>query len=154
MKDNAKLSSHTSPDNIRLSLVLGGTGLGELEVDVSARQAAVDLGVGVESVVDTTTLLLVKDDLEELAAVYLGAQTLADNLDGVDEVSKDGIVDSSQSSRTGSPLLEGVARAGRALGSGKDAARGDDQDMAVGELLLELTSQAITITQTLATVFR
>jgi hypothetical protein len=51
-------------------------------------------------------------------------------------------VDSSESSRTGSLLLLGVAGAGRSLGAGEDAARGEDQDMAVGELLLELTGQA------------
>lgn len=51
-------------------------------------------------------------------------------------------MDSSQGARTGSLLLLGVARAGRALGAGKDAARGEDQDMAVRELLLELTGEA------------
>jgi hypothetical protein len=52
-------------------------------------------------------------------------------------------VDSSQSARTGALLLLGVARAGAALGAGQDAARGEDQDMAVGELLLELTGEAL-----------
>jgi hypothetical protein len=51
-------------------------------------------------------------------------------------------VNSSQCSRTRALLLEGVARAGRSLGAGQDAARGEDQNMAVGELLLELTGQA------------
>ncbi len=52
-------------------------------------------------------------------------------------------MDSSQSSRARSLLLEGVARAGRSLGSGKDAARGEDQNVAVRELLLELTSETV-----------
>jgi len=39
-------------------LVLSG-GLGELEDDITAGEAAVDLGVGVEAVVNTATLLLV-----------------------------------------------------------------------------------------------
>lgn len=137
-KPNPRSSSY-----LRLTLVLGGTRLGELEGDGAAGQAAVDLGVGVESVVDTTTLLLVEDDLEELAAILLGADALADNLDGVDEVGEDGIVDGGQGSRTRALLLEGVARAGGSLGAGQNAARGEDQDMAVGELLLELTSQAL-----------
>ena len=133
----------TKPENTlhEHSLVLGG-GLGELEVDVAAGEAAVDLGVGVEAVVDATALLLVEDDLEELAAVLLGADALADNLNGVGEVSEDGVVDGSESARTGALLLLGVAGAGRALGAGQDAARGEDQDVAVGELLLELTGQA------------
>lgn len=124
-------------------LSLSGGGLGELEVDVAARQSSVNLRVGIESVVDTTTLLLVKDDLEGLAAVLLGAETLANNLNGEGEIGEDGVVDSSQSTRARALLGLGVARAGGALGAGQDAARGEDQDMAVGELLLELTGQAV-----------
>lgn len=122
-------------------LVVGGTALRELEVDVAACQTAVDLRVGVEAVVNTTTLLLVKDDLEGLGAVLLGADALADDLDGVGEILEDGVVDSSESSRTGALLLLGVARAGGSLGAGQDAARSEDQDMAVRELLLELTGE-------------
>lgn len=124
-------------------LVVGGTSLGELEDDATASEAAVDLGVGVEAVVNTTTLLLVEDDLEGLGVVLLGAEALADNLDGVDEVGKDGVVDGSQSARTGALLLLGVARAVGALGAGENAARGQDEDVAVGELLLELTGEAL-----------
>lgn len=125
-----------------LTLVLGRARLGELEGDTTAGEAAVDLGVGVEAVVNTTTLLLVEDDLEELGTVLLGAETLADDLDGVDEVGQDGVVDGGQSARTGALLGLGVAGAGRALGAGQDAARGQDQDVAVRELLLELAGQA------------
>lgn len=125
------------------SLELGATGLGELEVDVAASQSSVDLRVGVESVVNATALLLVEDDLEELAAVLLGADALADDLDGVGEIGQDGVVDGGQGAGTGALLLLGVAGAGRALGAGEDAARGQDQDVAVGELLLQLTGQAV-----------
>ena len=117
------------------------SGLGELEDDTTAGEAAVDLGVGVEAVVDGTALLLVKDDLEGLGAVLLGAETLANDLDGEDEVGEDGVVDGSEGARTGTLLLEGVAGAGGALGAGKDAARSEDQDVAVRELLLELTGE-------------
>jgi len=51
-------------------------------------------------------------------------------------------VNGSESARTGALLLLGVARAGGALGAGENAARGEDQDMAVGELLLELAGEA------------
>ena len=50
-------------------------------------------------------------------------------------------MDSSESSRTGALLLLGVARASGTLGAGQDAARSEDQDMAVRELLLELTGE-------------
>ncbi len=40
-------------------------------------------------------------------------------------------------------LSLGSAAAVAALGAGKDAARGEDQDMAVGELLLEFTGETV-----------
>jgi hypothetical protein len=123
------------------NLVLS-SGSGELEADTAAGEAAVDLRVGVDSVVDGVLLLLVEDDLEDLAAVLLGAQALADDLDGVDEVGQDGVVHGGQGSRARTLLGLRRARPVRALGAGKDAARGQDQDVAVRELLLELTGQA------------
>lgn len=125
------------------NLELSDAGLGELEDDATASKAAVDIGVGVESVVNTTTLLLVKDDLEGLGAVLLVADALADNLDGVDEVGQDSIVHSGESARAGALLLLEIAGAGRALGLGEDAASSKDQDVAVRELLLELTGEAV-----------
>lgn len=124
-----------------LKLSSGNT-LGELEVDTTASQTTVDLGVGIESVVNTTTLLLIEDDLEDLGSVLLGAQALADNLDWEDEVAKDSVVHSGECARTWALLGLRGARAVGALGAGKDAARGEDQDVAVGELLLELTGEA------------
>jgi hypothetical protein len=53
-------------------------------------------------------------------------------------------VDSSEGSRTGALLgLRGAGPVG-ALGAGQNAAGGNDQDVAVGELLLELTGEAET----------
>lgn len=93
--------------------------------------------------VNTTTLLLIQDDLEGLAAVLLGADALADDLNGVDQVAEDGVVDSSQSAGTGTLLLLVGAGVDRALGLGQDAALSNEEDVAVGELLLELTGQAL-----------
>lgn len=92
--------------------------------------------------VDTTTLLLIQNDLDGLAAVFLGAGALADDLDGVDEVGEDGVVDGRQSAGTGALLLQGGAAVDGALGAGEDTALGHEEDVAVGELLLELTGQA------------
>lgn len=139
---NAQSSLNTSYCREERRLVLGSTSLGELEDNTTAGQLAVDLGVGVEAVVNTATLLLVEDDLEGLGAVLLGAQALADNLDGEDEVGQDGVVHGGERARAGALLGGGVARAGGALGAGEDAARGEDQDVAVAELLLELAGQA------------
>lgn len=133
---------HTPTSPINPNLVVGNAALGELENDVTAGQSSVDLTVGIQAVVNTTTLLLVKDDLEDLAAVLLGADALADDLNGVDKVGQDGVVHGSESARARTLLGELGARAGRALGTGQNAARSNEEDLAVGELLLELTGQA------------
>lgn len=117
--------------------------LGELENDVTAGQTTVDLAVGVETVVDTALLLLIQNNLQGLAAVLLGADALADDLDGVDEVGKDGVVDSGQSAGTGALLSLGGARVDGALGAGQDAALSNEEDVAVRELLLELAGQTV-----------
>ena len=92
--------------------------------------------------INTTLLLLIEHHLQDLASILLGAQPLADNLNGKNEVGEDRVVDGSECSGTGTLLSERGARAVGALGAGKDAARGEDQDVAVGELLLELTGEA------------
>ena len=51
-------------------------------------------------------------------------------------------MDSGEGSRLGALLCLRGARSVGALGAGQDAAGSDDQDVAVGELLLELTGEA------------
>ena len=114
----------TTNQPCRSALVLRSS-LGELEGDTTASQAPVDLRVGVEPVVNATTLLLVKDDLEGLGAVLLGAEALADNLDGVDQVGQDGIVDSGESANGGASASGGCASGTSAwAGGGCGAKRG------------------------------
>lgn len=125
-----------------LVLALGADG--ELEANAAAGQFSVDLAVGVESVVNTTALLLVKDDLQHLAAVLLGADTLANNLDWVDNIGKDGVVDSSQSSGSWSLLSLGGSGSVGSLGAGKDTALSQEENVSVRELLLEFTGQSST----------
>lgn len=91
--------------------------------------------------INTALLLFIENDLQQLGAIFLGTETLADNLNGVDKIVEDGIVDGGQCSGTGSLLcLAGAGTVG-SLGAGEDTASGEDQDMAVGELLLELTGE-------------
>lgn len=95
-----------------------GTTLRELEVDTLTGQPLVHLGVSVEPVVHTTSLLLIEHDLEDLAAVLTSAHTLSDNLHWVDEVCQDGIVDSGESARTWALLRLRSTAAVAALGAG------------------------------------
>jgi hypothetical protein len=94
-------------------------------------------------VINTSLLLLIENNLQDLGAIFLCTEALADDLDGVHEVGQDGIVHSGEGSRTGTLLGLRSAGAVAALWAGENAARGEDQDMAVGELLLELTGETI-----------
>ena len=117
----------------------------ELKTNPTTSQLSVDLRVSIESVVNTSLLLLIEDNLQHLAAIFLGAETLADDLDRVDEVREDGIVDRGECSGTGALLREGCSGTVGALWARENAAGGEDQDMAVGELLLELTGEPMMI---------
>lgn len=124
-------------------LVLSTTAHWELEVAGSASQLAVDLRVSIESVVDTTSLLLVQHNLQNLAAVLLGSHSLADNLNWVDDVSQNGIVDSSQSSGSRSLLcLAGSGSVG-SLWPWQDTSRGEEDDVSVAELLLKFSGKSL-----------
>jgi hypothetical protein len=129
----------------RHPLVLNSTTLRELKVNTTTRQLLVHFRVRIESVINTTLLLLIEHHLQDLASILLGAQSLADNLNGENEVGEDRVVDGSECSGTGALLSEGGARAVGALGAGQNAARGEDQDVAVGELLLELTGESVLV---------
>jgi len=124
-------------------LVIRSTAHWELEATDAAGQFPIDLRVSVQSVIHTTTLLLVQHNLQDFASILLGPQSLAHNLDRVDHVSEDSVVHGGQGSRA--RTLLGLAGAGTigALGAGQNAAHGQDQDVAVGELLLEFAGQAL-----------
>ena len=117
--------------------------LWELEVHTFTRQSLVHLAIGIEPVVDTASLLLIEDALEDLATVLTRASALADDLNRVDEISEDGIVDCCECAGSRTLLSLRCAAAVAALWAWQDAAGGDDQDVAVGELLLELAGEAI-----------
>ena len=132
-------SPHPVPSHLKISW----TAQRKFETDTTASQFSVNLGESVESVIHTSTLLFVQDDLEGLATVFLGSESLAHNLHRVDNVGEDGIVNRGQGSRTRTLLGLRGAGAVAALGAREDAARGEDEDMTVGELLLEFADQAL-----------
>ena len=123
------------------ALVIRST-LWELKVHTLPSQPPIHLGVGIKTVVHTTALLLVEHDLEDLAAIFTGTDALADNLDRVDEVGEDGVVDGSERAGAGALLRLRRAAPVAAFWAWQDAAGGDDQDVAVGEFLLEFAGEA------------
>src|SRR5262245_41251853 len=68
--------------------------LGELKVDDLTRQALVNLRICIESVIHTSSFLLVKYHLEHFAGILLGTGPLTNNLNRVDEVMKNGVMNS------------------------------------------------------------
>jgi hypothetical protein len=115
----------------------------ELEVDVGAGQALVHLGVGVQTVVDRAALLLVENDADDTAAVSALEHAATDNLNRIDEIGQDGVVDGLEGARTRALLGLVGARPVGALRARQNATHAEDQDMAIGELLLELAGEAL-----------
>lgn len=72
-------------------------------------------------------------------SVLLSASAFADDFGGADEVREDGVVDGRKG--PGARALLGFA--GPARREREDAALSDEQDVAVGKLLLELARQSI-----------
>ena|SRR6266487_2086037 len=95
---SARLFLSPEPIIRRKNLVLRSATLRELKTNTTASQFSVDLRVGIESVINATLLLLIENNLQDLAAIFLGAETLADDLNGEDEVGEDGVVDGCQCS--------------------------------------------------------
>ena len=114
----------------------------ELEGHAPPRQFPVDFAVGIEAMVDAAPLLLIQDDLQQLAAVGAGAGALADDFDGVDEVVEDGFVHGGQGAAAGPLLCLARAATVRALRAREDAPHGEEDDLPVGKLLLELAGEA------------
>jgi hypothetical protein len=122
-------------------LVLSSAALGELERNTSASQLSVDLRISIKSVINTALLLLIENDLQQLSTIFLGSETLADDLNGVDEVGENGIMDGGQCSGTGALLcLAGAGTVG-SFGAGENTAGSENENVTVGELLLELTGE-------------
>ena len=96
----------------------------------------------------SSLLLLIENNLEDLGAILLGAQTLTDNLDWVDEIAEDSVVNGSE--RTGTWALLGLGSAGTVgtLWAGKDTAGSEDDNGSVRELLLELTDETVQVIRT------
>jgi hypothetical protein len=129
-----------------------GLALRKFKSNTSTCQPSVDLGVGIESVVHATSLLLVKNNLQGLGTIFLRSDALSDDLNRVDEVGEDSIMNSGECSGTRTLLgLRGTGAVG-SLGAGKDTARREDQDVTIRELLLEFTGETIITVRTVCSV--
>ena len=111
----------------------------EHEGDVTASELLVHRRERVELVLERGGVLRVQEALDQAAAVSGNTRALASDLRGVNQVLEDRLVHGGQSARVRSGLLVAVLAAGLA----KDAALADENNVAVRELLLELTGETV-----------
>ena len=85
-------------------------------------------------------ILGIKVNLEDTLSIDLASGPLSSDFSGVDNIVKDGLLNSSQSSGTGSKSL-GFVRPGE--GFSKDGTLGNNDNLASREFLLELTDKTL-----------
>lgn len=118
-------------------LILRRTPQRELKPDPLPRQLPVHFRISIQPIIHTASLLLIQHHLQHLTPILSRPCPLSYNLHRVHDVAQDGVVDGCQSARVRALLGLRGARAVGTFGARKDAAGGEDEDMAVGELLFE-----------------
>jgi len=111
----------------------------ELEHHPLSSQLVVDLSEALELVVDNSLLLGIQEDLGDLRAIGLCADTLADDLSWVNEITEKVLVNGGKSA--GSWALLGSS--GSARWDWEDSSLSNEDDVAVRELLLELAGKTL-----------
>ena len=98
-------------------------------------QLSVDGSVGISASLNVGLVASIKVNLEDTTSVNLAAGALSSDLSGVDNVLKDGILDSGQSTGAGTQSL---GLLGTSIALSKNVTLGDDDDVTSRELLLQL----------------
>jgi hypothetical protein len=103
-------------------------------------ELSVNCSEGISPSLNIGLVLGVKVNFHDALAVSLHSGSLANNLGGVHDIVKDGVLDSSQRARTG----KGSCRLLVALeGLSEDGALSNNQDMASREFLLQLPDKSL-----------
>ena len=115
----------------------------ELKHYTPPRQLLVHLPIRIQSVINTTPLLLIQYNLQQFTPVLLCPNSLPYNLNRVHHIRQDRVMNSSKGS--GARTFLGLVRTAAVgtLGPWENAAGREDEHMAVGELLFELTGEAL-----------
>jgi hypothetical protein len=109
----------------------------ELKDNVLASELLVDSRESVDLVFKRSGILGIEEDLEGLGAIDLLTESLTNDFGRENEVIQDSVVDSSQSTRSGTRLLGVVTTAGNS----QDTTLSNEDNVTVRELLLELTGK-------------
>ena len=116
---------------------LDAISISEHERNVLSSQLSVDAREAVQLVLEAGGIFGVQEALDQLSTVRGDTNSLSSDLSGVDEVFQNGSVNRGQRSRPGPGLLDTRAM----TGLWQDTALTDEKNMAVRELLLQLSSQ-------------
>ena len=106
-----------------------------MEGNLLVGQLSVDGSVGISASLNIGLVTSIEVDLENTTSINLAAGALSSDLSGVDDVLKDGILDSSQSTGAGTQSL---GLLGTSIALSKNVTLGNDDDVTSRELLLQL----------------
>jgi len=107
-----------------------------MERDLLVGKLVVNRCIGVDASLNIGLVASVEVDLQEPRSLNLASGALSGDLGGVNNVLKDGILDSRQGTGARTKSLR-LLRSG--VGLAEDLALGNDDNMSAAELLLELT---------------
>jgi len=109
-----------------------------VEGNLLVGQLSVDSSIGISASLNIGLVTSIKVDLENTTSINLAAGALSSDLSGVDNVLKDGILDSSQSTGAGTQSL---GLLGTSITLSKNVTLGNNDDVTSRELLLQLANK-------------
>ena len=109
-----------------------------MEGDLLVGQLSVDSSVGISASLNIGLVTSIKVNLKDTLSINLAAGALSSDLSGVDNVLKDGILDSSQSTGAGTQSL---GLLGTSIALSKNVTLSNNDDVTSRELLLQLANK-------------
>jgi len=109
-----------------------------VEGDLLVGQLSVDSSVGISASLNIGLVTSIKVNLKDALSINLAAGALSSDLSGVDNVLKDGILDSSQSTGAGTQSL---GLLGTSIALSKNVTLSNNDDVTSRELLLQLANK-------------
>jgi len=109
-----------------------------VEGDLLVSQLSVDSSVGISASLNIGLVTSIKVNLKDTFSINLAAGALSSDLSGVDNVLKDGILDSSQSTGAGTQSL---GLLGTSIALSKNVTLSNNDDVTSRELLLQLANK-------------
>lgn len=119
------------------SLVFSSASQRELKSDPFPRQLPIHLRISIKSIIHPASLFLIQYHFQHLTAVLPRPRPLSHNLNRVHYIAQDRIVHGSQGTRMWAFLRLRRAGAVGTFGPRENAARGEEEDVTVGEFLFK-----------------